>query len=235
MPGLLLSCSVCGSTERKASATPAWATWSGFGGCAEILGVAAPGQIEVVEDRPPRVGEHVALRVHHPFRAEEDGEFWALYEPPLARYNGWDADTADELSALTLTRCGLTGARREVEHGAWLVSAAVRDAVPLEQIAARCPSSTQGEVPPIPCDARGLLATRSGALLHLQGSVQGDLGGWHVLHHAQGRWALVLSAVWATHEDSVWIGHRPLDAEALAGLVGTGATVTDLTTSPSNQ
>ena len=214
-------CPACGSTERATSAAPAWATWTGFGSCAEIRGVSRPGQLDAVEDRPPRAGEHVVLRVHHPFRVEEGGEFWALYETPLARYNGWDPDTASELASLTLTRCQLSEARREVERGAWFASASVLEAVPVGQISAVCPPITLGEVPVIPCDARGLFATRSDGFIHLEGRVQGDLGGWHVLQRALERWALVLSGVWAMHEDSVWIGHRPLDADELASLLGT--------------
>lgn len=202
--------------------TPSWAAHWGFAGCIRWLpeppAVGSDTLPPLCLPEAPSPGEEHWLCVRMPFHAALDHEIWCLYQPPLSYYNGWE-DRPDELARSALARCKVLGLR-DVRADSALVHVLVGDALAFPEIGERFPvGETIGAllleqtVPPVRRHA-----VRQGNFSYLSADLEGDVGAWAVIETRRNREFLIVAGEWGWHEDHLFAGNSPLDAEATQAL-----------------
>ena len=202
--------------------TPSWATLWGFSGC--IRWHVEPPTADVDALSPlclpeaPAAGAEHWLAVGKPFHAALEQDIWCLYQPPLSYYNGWD-DRPDELVRSALARCKVL-ALRDVRTYSAIVHVRVTEVIAFPRIGERFPvgetigvSLLEQIVPPVRRQA-----ARLGAFSYLDFNLESDVGTWAVIERRQDREFLVVAGEWGWHEDHLFAGNSPLDAEAAQAL-----------------
>jgi hypothetical protein len=202
--------------------TPAWAALWGFAGCTRWLAERpVPDQEQLSPlclPQSPDVGTEQWLVVGKPFHAALGQDVWCLYQPPLAYYNGWD-DRPDELARSALAQCKVLGFGDVRDHSA-IVHVRITDVLAFSQIGARLAASetigaSQLEqlVPSVRREA-----SRLGNFSYLDFNFEGDAGTWAIIERRQDREFLIIAGEWGWHEDYLFAGNSPLDAEATQAL-----------------
>jgi hypothetical protein len=216
-------CSACQlDTGTVVPDPPSWARLSGFAGCLRWLAEAPTGGIDSLSPlclpEAPAAGAEHWLAVGKPFHAALGDELWCLYQPPLSYYNGWD-DRPDELALSALARCKVLALRDVRAHSA-IVHVLVTDVLAFPRIAERFPAGeTIGATlleQIVPRVRRQ--ASRSGHFSYLDFNLESDVGTWAVIESRQDREYLIVAGEWGWHEDHLFAGNSPLDAEATQAL-----------------
>jgi hypothetical protein len=217
---------VCGACQLDTGTvvprTPSWAALWGFAGCLRWLAEPPAAGVDCLSplclpEAPARDAEHW-LAVGKPFHAALGQEIWCLYQPPLSYYNGWD-DRPEELARSALARCKMLAFRDVRAHSA-LVHVLVTDVLAFPQIVERLPvGETIGAslldqlVPPVRRQA-----ARLGRFSYLDFNLESDVGTWAVIERREDREYLIVAGEWGWHEDHLFAGNSPLDAEAAQAL-----------------
>ncbi len=216
---IVLTCPRCAQpTAILEARRPSWAHISAFA----TVRWAEDGPRPIWEglNAPPAVGAHYLLHVRHPFQASPDRAFWVLFQPVLSSLNGW-LECPHELSSSCLVRCGL---RAVVSKGAEsaVIRIQAREVLAVPDIAARfaldSTGAAFGELADLARHTGNLHSARWGDLVYWEGTLESDIGAWVVCHINLDRQSVVLYGQWDAHQDVVYAGHRPLNAEERAFL-----------------
>lgn len=216
-------CKACGlDTGTVVPRIPSWAALWGLAGCLRWLAEAPAADAEALSPlclpAAPSPGETHWLSVGEPFHAVRGGEFLCLYLPPLSHYNGWE-NQPDEIGQSALVRCKAVSFRNVTDRSA-LAEIRIRDVLTLPGIAERLPVGepiTATLLDQIVSPARRQVV-RCGSFSHLSMNFEGDLGAWAVVETRGDREFLIVAGEWGWHEDFLFAGNSPLDAEATAAL-----------------
>ena len=217
---------ICGACQLDTGTvvprTPSWAALWGFAGCLRWLAEAPTAGVDTLSPlclpEAPSPGEEHWLSVWKPFHTALGDEIWCLYQPPLSYYNGWE-DKPDELARSALARCKVAGLH-DVRTDHALVHVLVSEVVAFPEIGERFPvvetigaPLLEQTVPPVRRQT-----VRWGNLSYLHADLEGDVGAWAVIETRGDREYLVVAGEWAWHEDHLFAGNSPLDAEATQAL-----------------
>jgi hypothetical protein len=217
---------VCGACQLDTGSvvprTPSWAALWGFAGCLRWLAEPPAAGVDALSPlclaEAPAAGAEQWLAVGKPFHAALDQEVWCLYQPPLSYYTGWE-DQPDELARSALVRCKVLGFR-DVRARSAIVHVLVTDVLAFAQIGERIPAGdTIGAslLEQIVPSARRQ-ASRLGQFSYLDFNFESDVGTWAIIERRRDREFLIVAGEWGWHEDYLFAGNSPLDAEATQAL-----------------
>jgi hypothetical protein len=217
---------ICGACQLDTGTvvphTPSWATLWGFAGCIRWLAEPPVANVDALSPlclpEAPAPGAEHWLAVGMPFHAALENEIWCSYQPPLSYYNGWE-DTPDELVRSALIRCKVLGFRDVLAKSA-LMRVLVSGVVAFPAIGQRFPIGETIDAPlleqTVPSVRRHAIRWRNFSYLHAD--LEGDVGAWAVIERREDREYLLVAGEWGWHEDHLFAGNSPLDAEATQAL-----------------
>lgn len=84
-------------------------------------------------DLTPIVNEMRIVRVHKPFDEKIGNEFFALYEPALLFFNGWDDSPKEEIRKCAVVKCRFEKILVSGEYSAW-ISVSVKKVMLLHEL-----------------------------------------------------------------------------------------------------
>lgn len=205
---LRFDCGLCGH-RTAAPRAPEWSSETAWVDC--ITWLADRGRARRTD--PPVCGEAVVLQVRHPFLVAAGARFSAIFQPPEAAIDGW----VDHPSSLLRSAwVSLRAERWRVDGERAHLTATVLAVRPFGELpAAALGAPRVDDELVVPCWPAGS-ADRVviGDLELIDGSAQGDVGGWVVCRGdvvwVYGRWGF--------HEDAAFLGPAHLTPAARARL-----------------
>lgn len=207
---LSFDCPTCGQPPQRPP-RPLWATAAAAVDC--VTWLPLPSSPFALRDVCPVPGEAVRLRVRHPFAATRGDLTHVVYQPVGAALDGFAEHPADLAHAAVVT-LRVDGWTRQGD--AALLEAIVEAVTSFGDLPADVPDMPTITTPlEIPCHPAGSATRlRVDGLEYVEGSAQGDLGGWVVLRGD----VLWLYARWGFHDDIAWVGPARLSSAARAAL-----------------
>ncbi len=165
----------------------------------------------------PTQGEARLIKVRHPFSEELGSKFWAIYEPALSYFNGWE-NHPEDIAKSAFVECEFKEIIQHDPFEAWL-KVEISDVILLDDCLTKIPEYTAS-----PDFADSIMGFYPTAMLEFNhwhyyfGCAEGDLGAWGLIKLLDTRPHLVLYGVWDFHRSAVYLGNVILAEDSLSKL-----------------
>ncbi len=161
-------------------------------------------------EHTPIVNEMRVVRVHKPFDEKIGNEFFALYEPALLFFNGWDDSTKEEIRKCAVVKCRFEKILVSDEYSAW-ISVSIKKVMLLHELC----NYYENAVTDIPIDEfKGIpeseynIIFQNDEWLVTSWDAQGDCGETKWIYTDEcGVRHLVMQMWFEFHEDIIYLGN----------------------------